>query len=114
MDTAKRRELKNEYKNKTVIGGVYCILCNGNQRRWIRSTTDLKGAQNRFDFAVSTRSAPEPAMLQAVNDYGIAAFSFVVLEELQKVKTQSAQEFADDIDTLYNLWLEKYENEDLG
>jgi hypothetical protein len=113
MDTAKRKDLMNHYRNRTVIGGVYCILCNENQRRWIRSTTYLKGAQNRFEFAVSIKSVPEPAMRKEFDDYGITSFSFVVLEELKKMETQSAQEFADDIHTLYEIWVEKYENGDL-
>lgn len=114
MNTAKRKELMNEYKDKPVVGGVYCILCNGDQSRWMRSTPDLEGARNRFLFSTKINVAPEPAMLNAFRDYGSESFSFVVLEELKKSETQSAREFADDVRTLYELWLEKHESGELA
>lgn len=110
MDTAKRKALLDSYKNRTVIGGVYRITCSGNQRGWLRSTTDLKGAKNRFEQSVSLKGAPEPAMLRELNDYGAASFSFTVLEELKKNETQTDPEFAEDVQTLFELWQEKSKN----
>ena len=114
MDKDKKRELIDSYKNRTITGGVYCIQCSGNQRRWIKSTTDMAGSKSRFLYAVQTKSCPGPAMLRECTAYGIGSFSFVILEELVKKETQTAAEFADDINTLYELWLEKYKHEDLG
>lgn len=113
MDKAKRKDLLNSYKNRTIIGGVYCIKCSGNQRTWIRSTTDMEGARNRVMFSLKMKGAPEPAMLHECNEYGWESFSFIVLEELKKKEDQKEKEFADDIATLLEIWLEKYEHGDL-
>lgn len=107
MNAEEKKRLVNEYKSKPVTGGVYCIECSGNHRRWIKSTTDLEGIANRFKFAVETGGCPEPSMLREWKEYGVSSFSLIVLEELKKKEDSTAREFADDITALYELWLEK-------
>lgn len=103
-----KRELKNSYKEKPEIGGIYRITCAGNGRVWLKSARDLQGKINRFNFSVSTGLCPESDMRAAWDEYGPQAFSLSVLEELKKGETQTDREFSDDIDTLLAIWTEKY------
>lgn len=103
--------LKEQYKNRVLIGGVYCIKCNDEMIPWIRATTDLQRAKNRFQFSLSMNSAPEPCMLDAWNEFGGSAFSFEIIEEIQKKKTQTAGEFLEDVNTLLEIWTEKLNDE---
>ncbi len=112
MDASKRKELMDAYKSRVLSGGVYCIECSGNNRKWIKSTTDMEGAKNRFNFSMSIKSCPEPSMRREWNEYGIDSFSFVVLEELRQKETQTSEEFADDIKVLHEIWIDKCKQED--
>lgn len=113
MDKLSKKELKEQYKSRTVIGGVYCIKCNSNGRQWIKSTMDMKGQKNRFDFSVSVNSCLEPSMRLDWSQYGAKSFSFIILEEIKKGETQTEREFADDVEALLEMWVEKQQQEDL-
>lgn len=102
-----RKDLKAQYKSRQVIGGIFSITCGGDGQVWLRSTKDLNGQANRFNFAISSNSCPEPGMRPQWAQYGSDSFSFTILEKLEKAETQSDGEFAEDIKTLYEMWLEK-------
>lgn len=109
MDKNSRKKLKEQYKNRRAIGGVYCIKCSGNGRMLIKSTKDMEGQKNRFKFSLSMNLCPEPVLSTEWNKYGANSFSFIILEEIKKGETQTDSEFSDDIDVLLEMWLEKQE-----
>ncbi|WP_026892998.1 GIY-YIG nuclease family protein [Lacrimispora aerotolerans] len=109
MDKLSRKSLKEQYKSRALIGGVYQIKCKEEGMVWLRSTVDLKGAENRFLFSKSMNSCPEHGMRKLWDKYGVEAFSFEVLEELKKKETQTEEEFSEDIKILLELWQEKVE-----
>lgn len=105
----RRKELKNLYKSRAMIGGVYRISCSGNGRVWIKSAKNLQEQQNRFRFFISGNYCPEPGMRAEWKQYGAESFSLTVLEELKKGETQTEAEFARDIETLHEIWMQKQE-----
>jgi len=109
MEKQSRKALAAQYKNKAAVGGVYCVKCGGDNTVWLRSTADMQGAKNRFDFSQLNDSYPEPCMREAWMTYGSSSFSFEVLEEIKKGETQTDREFTDDISVLLTLWTEKQE-----
>ncbi|TCL38061.1 hypothetical protein EV210_10427 [Anaerospora hongkongensis] len=114
MNKLSKKDLKEQYKNRVIIGGVYCVECSAAGNRWLRATTDMQGAKNRFAFSVSTNSCPETCMMEAWKQFGATAFSFTILEELEKKEIQTAQEFSDDVNTLLELWTEKQNSNQKG
>lgn len=107
MNNPAKKRLKDEFKARVVVGGVYQIRCNPTGQSWIKASANLPGAKNRFDFCVFTNSAPESGMSSAWKEYGAKAFSFEVLEELEKQELQTDSEFKEDVNTLMALWKEK-------
>ncbi len=112
MDSAKRKALRNAYQSKPVTGGVYCVQCSGNNRKWIKPSLNMEGSRNRFQFSISIKSCPEPSMRQEWAAYGLESFSFSCLEELEKGEDQTDEAFAADIKALHEMWLEKLAQED--
>ena len=98
-----KKEIREQYKTRTVIGGVYAIRNTINNKMFFDSTTDLNSARNRFEFFgnISPKVAADWA---AQNGQG---FTFEVLEELKKGESQTDQEYKEDLKLLKSIWLEK-------
>lgn len=114
MEKVSKKELKERYKNRTIIGGVYRIQCSGNGRIWIKSTKDIAGQKNRFTFSISINSCPDISMNEEWKMYGANTFSFDILEEINKGDLQTDQEFSDDLGVLLEIWLEKHRQDGLN
>jgi hypothetical protein len=107
MENNTKKQLKEQYKNREVIGGVYGVKCEGNGRMWIKSTKNMTGQKNRLAFSIAANSCPEPGMLAEWNQYGAKSFSFVILEQIKKKEVQTEREFSNDIELLLEMWMEK-------
>ncbi len=107
MEQKNRKELREAYKNRKVMGGVYVVRNSATGKTLVMSTTDLPGAVNRYAFARQTGGCFHPKLQKDLERCGKDAFSFETLEELEKQEDQTDAQFAADIKTLEELWLEK-------
>lgn len=107
MNKQSKKELKEQYKNREIIGGVYRVICQGSGKQFLRSTEDIKGSKNRFIFSIATNSCPDMSMLKEWNEFGPNAFDFEILEEIVKKETQTDSEFSEDTHFLFETWKEK-------
>lgn len=53
-------------------------------------------------------------MAQVWKQHGASAFSFEVLEEIEKKEAQTDREFSDDVAVLLELWTEKLKGQTQG
>lgn len=108
MDRQNKKEMTSAYRDRRVIGGVCAIKNTVNGKVLISAVTDLQGYRNRYEFIRSTNGCMDVRLQNDWKRYGAGAFTFEVLEELEKKDSQTAGEFSNDIKTLKDIWLEKF------
>jgi hypothetical protein len=105
-----KKELIAKYKGRKIMGGVYAIKNGVTGRSLLLSAQDLQGSKNRFEFAQKTGSCVHPRLKDDWEVYGGKAFSLEMLEKLEKMETQTPDEFKEDIRVLLEIWLEKFDS----
>ena len=113
MDKPTKKEMQIQYKERKVIGGAYAIKNTAKNTMLIDASSDVAGAENRFNFSVSTGSCVHPQLQNDWKEQNGKQFVFEVLEELEKGAAQSPAEFKADIEVLKQMWLEKLSGENL-
>lgn len=109
----RKKELRQAYRDQPDIGGVYAIRCRPTGRVFLYAAPNPKGQKNRFDFSVSTGTCVHAALAADWRAYGSEAFTFEVLEELERGPEQTAQAFHDDLAALLDMRREKMAEEGL-
>ena len=113
MKPQNKKDLIAAYKQRAQIGGIYAVTNTQTGRSLVLASADIGGIRKRYEFAVAMGGCFHPKLQQDVNRFGSEGFTFAVLEELEKKSTQTDREFAEDLDVLLSMWLEKYDPETL-
>ena len=103
----RRKTLKNEYKQRKIIGGVYRLTNTCNEMYFLSYATDLQAKQNVFNFMVSSGSCFHYKLKNDWQAFGSNVFIFEILETIEKKEEQSQEEFIDDLKMLEQMWSEK-------
>jgi hypothetical protein len=104
-----RKTLANEYKQRKITGGIYRVMNTHNTMYLLEHATEIQAKQNAFNFMVATSSCFHFKLKEDWALFGGEAFTFEILERLEKKKEQSAEEFVDDLKILEQFWSEKFD-----
>lgn len=107
----RKKQLKAQYKERKIIGGVYRILNQRSGRFYLNKTEDLQGTHNWFLSCCTTGICTHPRLVKEWNEYGKEPFTFEVLETWEKDVSQSADEFNADLKELLEIWNNKLPHE---
>ena len=113
MNPQNKKDLLAAYKQRKQIGGVYAITNTKTGKSLVLANSDIAGIQKRYEFAALTGGCFHPKLMRDAETYGNDAFTFLVLETLERKDTQTDKEFANDLDTLLELRLEQYRPEQM-
>lgn len=108
-----KKKLTTGYKERIQTGGVYLIKNNKNNRVLLDCSADIGAITNRFEFSKQMNLCVNAKLKKDWDAYGGGAFSLEVLETLDKNETQTAKSFSEDISLLKDLWLERFNKEDI-
>ena len=111
MKPQNKKDLIAAYKQRAQIGGIYAVTNTQSGKSLVLASPDIGGIRKRYEFAEATGGCFHPKLQQDANRFGNDVFSFAVLEEIEKKATQTDREFAEDLEVLLSLWLEKYDPE---
>ena len=112
MEGARKKELRQGYRQRETTGGVYLIRNTTNNKVLVESAQDLQGALHRFAFGKQTGSCLHLKLQKDWTEQGAGVFDLEVLEEYKKGDTQTQEEFQNDIKLLLELWRDRYVKED--
>jgi hypothetical protein len=113
LDSQTKKELREQYAEREIIGGTYLIRNTKTGRALLDTAANLQSIKNRFEFTRSTGTCPYAKLQADWTAQNGEGFELSVLEELQKGGTQTDKEFKADLETLKGLWTEKLVNENL-
>jgi hypothetical protein len=99
---------KLEYKLSHRPMGVFQIRNTINDKAFVDSSVNVPGKINRHKFALNAGLHASKALQADWNDLGETAFEFETLEPVEPRDDQNYN-YAADLETLEDLWLEKLE-----
>jgi hypothetical protein len=113
MDCSNDRKkiLRSEYKERKTTGGVFKITNTINGRYVLQGEINVQRFRSRYDFALKTGSCVLNKLQEEWIKYGAEAFTFEILEEIDKNDTQTEKEFKEDVKLLEEMWAEKFDSE---
>jgi len=103
-----RRDAKRDYKLSHRPMGVFQIRNTVNEKVFVDSSLNIPGKINRLIFQLDLRQHPSKSFQADWNQFGKDAFEFETLEDVQP-RPDANYNYAADIETLEDLWLEKLE-----
>ncbi|ADJ26571.1 ArsR family transcriptional regulator [Dehalogenimonas lykanthroporepellens BL-DC-9] len=108
--TNNRKDLINAYKQRKIIGGVFKVTNTTNGRYLLDSAPDIQARQNAFNFSVTTNNPFDYKMRKDWQEHGASAFTFEILDTLEKKETQSQEQFIEDLKMLEDIQADKLDS----
>ena len=87
-ETARRKDLIREYKEKKPRPGIFAVRCTATGEAWIGSSRNLDTQKNGIWFQLRAGAYVNAELLAAWKAHGSEAFSF---DELEAVEDENAQ-----------------------
>ena len=97
---ADKNELKAQYKEREIVGGICALRHETLGRMWLEATSDVAAYKNRFEFSQKTDLCPHPSLRRVWETDGASAFSVEVIDTLKKDPAQTDREFLADLKEL--------------
>lgn len=111
LDKQQKKELASAYAQSFRPMGIFQVRNTANGKIFVKSTMDLDGMRNRFEF-MKNMGNPFHELKSDWGQYGADAFVFEVLDQLKPQEESlndpsELSKYEDELEALLELWLEK-------
>ena len=109
--TGDRKAAVRAYKEQRRPMGIYRVRCTANGSYLVGSSVDLPSMLNRQRSQFEMGSHPDHGMQRHYNEFGVSAFAFEVLDELEP-PDDPAHDARADLAALLEMWRERLGHSD--
>jgi hypothetical protein len=102
----RKKELKQEYKQRPVVAGVFQIRNLESGRFFFGSSLNMHGPLDRNRFLLAIGKHANEELQRDWNELGPDAFSFEVLETIPQ-RDEPEPDYSEDLAILEQIWLDK-------
>lgn len=102
----RKKELKQEYKERPVVAGVFQIRNLTNGRIFFGSSLNMHGPLDRHRFQLNAGLHPNRELQRDWSELGPDAFAFEILEIIPP-RDEPKPDYSEDLDILEQIWLDK-------
>lgn len=107
MDSERRKQLKELYKQMKPEMGILAIKHTHNNKYYLEGTQDLRSTANSTKFKLNFGNHPHKQLQKDWQKDGQESFTIEVLEKLKYDKDETKTDYSEELDILKMLWEEK-------
>jgi len=112
--SARKRELREQYKLMRPDMGIFAVICKPNSRYYLETTENLKGAMNSTEFKLNAGMHPKKALQKDWSEFGSEEFEIRILEQIEPDDMdESRAGYEDDLALLKIVWIERLTGENI-
>ncbi|HEX9966009.1 MAG TPA: GIY-YIG nuclease family protein [Allosphingosinicella sp.] len=90
MEQQARKAAAAAFKERKSEPGIYALTCRPTGERWVGRAPDLATIWNRLSVALKMASTPHRSLRAAAREHGADAFTFEVVERLERTDDSAA------------------------
>lgn len=113
ISSEKKKELQEQYKLMKPDMGLFAVINNNNGKYFLEASQNLKGKINSVNFQLKSGGHPNKELQKDWQEIGAKQFEIKILEQLEYGQDESKTDYADELELLKMIWVEKLAKEDI-
>lgn len=113
LSSEKKKQLQDQYKLFKPDMGIFAVINLSKHKYFLESTQNLKGKINSTTFQLKSGTHPNKGLQRDWQEIGAEKFEFKVLEQLKYDEDESKTSYADELELLKMIWIEKLSEENV-
>lgn len=113
LSSEKKKELQEQYKQIKPDMGVLAVINKNKGKYFLEATPNLKAMINRVTFQLKNGSHIHKELQKDWQQLGAEQFEVKILEQLEYEQDENKTDYADELELLKMIWVEKLTKENV-